>query len=93
MEHELKIKEKYLDRILSGEKTFEVRKNDRDYQSGDVLNFIYILDEKGKDIDFSLVKNDKYWEVTYVHKGLGLKKDYVVLGIKRRFEKHNRSEL
>ena len=43
--HELKIKKEYLDSIKSGAKTFEIRKNDRDFQVGDVVNFI-VIDER-----------------------------------------------
>jgi hypothetical protein len=35
--HELKTWPQYFQRLLSGEKTFEVRKDDRGYQAGDVL--------------------------------------------------------
>jgi hypothetical protein len=35
--HYLKTWTQYFDRIVSGEKNFEVRKNDRDFQVNDVL--------------------------------------------------------
>lgn len=35
--HELKCYSEYFSRIQSGQKTFEIRKNDRDYQVGDIL--------------------------------------------------------
>lgn len=35
--HNLKIEEQYLQDLLSGKKTFEIRLNDRDYQVGDTL--------------------------------------------------------
>lgn len=35
--HTLKLPEPYFSAVLSGEKTFEVRRNDRAYQRGDVL--------------------------------------------------------
>lgn len=35
--HELKILPKYFERVIKGEKTFEIRKNDRDFQTGDVI--------------------------------------------------------
>lgn len=35
--HELKVVPPYFDSLVSGSKTFEVRKNDRAYQRGDIL--------------------------------------------------------
>jgi len=37
MIHELKTWPEYFEEILTGKKTFEVRKNDRDYKVGDTL--------------------------------------------------------
>ena len=37
MIHSLKIKSEYFEKVISGEKTFEVRKNDRDFRVGDLL--------------------------------------------------------
>ena len=36
--HDLKIAPPYYAAVVSGDKTFEVRYNDRDYQVGDILN-------------------------------------------------------
>ena len=36
-EHKLKLSEPYFSAVLSGSKTFEVRRNDRAYQAGDTL--------------------------------------------------------
>ncbi len=38
--HDLKILPVYMDRIMSGEKRFEIRKNDRDFQAGDTFNLL-----------------------------------------------------
>ena len=35
--HTLKIEPQYLEAIKDGSKTFEIRKNDRDYKVGDIL--------------------------------------------------------
>ena len=35
--HELKLEIKYFDDVKSGKKNFEIRKNDRDFQVGDIL--------------------------------------------------------
>lgn len=37
--HDLKIDEKWIDRIVDGSKTAEVRKHDRDFQIGDTVTF------------------------------------------------------
>lgn len=37
MIHELKIHPKYFEEVLAGKKTFEVRENDRDFKTGDLL--------------------------------------------------------
>ena len=42
--HTLKIQMKYADAVLSGEKSFEVRKNDRGFKPGDEIVFIVVND-------------------------------------------------
>ena len=37
MIHQLKIESQFFEEIVKGEKTFEVRENDRDFQKGDYL--------------------------------------------------------
>lgn len=37
MRHELKIWPQYFSRVIDGSKTFEVRKNDRGFQCGDLV--------------------------------------------------------
>ncbi|MEG0259568.1 MAG: DUF3850 domain-containing protein [Lysinibacillus sp.] len=37
--HDLKILPEYLEAVVSGKKTFEIRKNDRDFQVGDRIFF------------------------------------------------------
>ena len=70
MIHDLKIQRMYLDRILTGEKKFEIRLNDRDYQVGDLLRLNPINTEC-----------TYYFNITYIHAGLGMAEGYVVLGI------------
>lgn len=43
--HHIKIERKYADRVIDGSKTFEVRKNDRDYQAGDSV-FMNVIEEE-----------------------------------------------
>lgn len=78
--HELKIKEEYFYAILRGEKTFELRKNDRDYQVGDLIHFM-------QTDGFEYFGHSKeIYQITYILKDVpeyGLDKDYCILGIKK----------
>ena len=77
--HELKIKDKYYEDIACGYKKAELRKNDRDYQVGDLIQFI------------PETINEKYWkydlyEITHVLKDVpeyGLADGYCILSIER----------
>lgn len=74
--HELKINTEYAIAVAYGEKTFEIRKNDRDFKEGDIL-FLREY-ENGKYLDVAIVA-----EILYVLEGFeGLQKGYVALGIK-----------
>lgn len=79
--HRIKILDKYADDILSGLKTFEVRKNDRAYQVGDILKFIAV--EKDLKVLEKHPINWEEYEVRYIHSGLGMLEGYVVLGIEK----------
>lgn len=76
--HYLKIKAEYYTDVEIGLKTFELRKNDRDFQVGDILMLIK-LDGKGNETDQVIKK-----KITYILKGCpqyGLKDGYAILGI------------
>lgn len=78
-EHAIKIKEVYFKAVLSGEKTFEIRKNDRDYQVGDIIHFVPVDDECGM-----IIPHDpNAYKITYVFHGgeYGLEEGYCVFGI------------
>lgn len=79
MKHEIKIKQCYLIHIVEGRKTFEIRKNDRDYQVGDIIKFLPLTDE---DYNVYDIKSPiPRYDINYVHSGLGMENDYVALGI------------
>lgn len=86
MVHELKIKECYWHEVWKGTKTFEIRKNDRDYKAGDIIHF-HRIDDEGNELPISKDFNDKYnnYLITYVFKGgeYGLDEDYCVFGIRQ----------
>ncbi len=75
--HEIKLSREFQDAVLSGEKSFEVRFNDRGYQKGDLIKF-NVTDRRNcvEPLD------DKVFEITYVLSGWHIEQDYVVFGIK-----------
>lgn len=78
MIHELKIMPKYFDLVAKREKTFEIRRNDRDYQVGDTL----VLKEwyRGKYTGRELTRYVNY--IYYGDGTYGLSEDYVILNLK-----------
>lgn len=87
--HELKIKRKYFEEIIAKHKPFELRKNDRDFQVGDLVNFTIVDEEPAQGALNQLLEKIKYpqmvFRITYVLKDVpeyGLDKDYCIFGIK-----------
>ena len=86
MTHIIKLRKDFEQPILNGTKNFEIRKNDRGYQKGDLVQFL-VVDEAQVYMDGNLVPeaselNDKWFEITYVLSGWGLQEGYVAFGIK-----------
>lgn len=52
----------------------------RGYQKGDLLQFQVMKSEYYSDLTHPL--NDRIYEITYVHSGLGMDREYVVLAIR-----------
>lgn len=89
--HEIKIAEDYADAVLDGSKTFEIRRNDRGYQKGDLIKFIVI----DRDLSLKVSEhglNDRLYKITYVHSGLGMADGYVALSIEPKEWKYERDE-
>ena len=88
--HELKILPKYFNSVVSREKTFELRKDDRGFEVGDIL----ILKEFNPNKKYETIEGDESHfsgrkilkEINYILKdeteSMGLSKDYSILGIK-----------
>ncbi len=83
MEHELKTWPEYFQLMVNGDKSFELRKNDRDFQVGQKL----ILKEYDKDLkEYS--GRILHCNISYVLKGdeaeaFGLKKGFCIMGLKQ----------
>lgn len=81
MLHFIKLAEDFADAVLSGEKNFEVRENDRGYNKGDFVKFSVVPRDRGA----CALKHDlekKIYKITYVLSGWGIKEGFVVFGIK-----------
>jgi hypothetical protein len=78
--HRLKTWSKYFWEVVEGNKTFELRKNDRDFKVGDNL-LLEDYDEKKQIYSF----NTLLVKITYMLDGgnFGLEEGYVILGIKK----------
>lgn len=80
--HTLKILPKYYVALVNGEKTFELRKNDRDYKVGDLITFTntdgtpFITPHKERIV----------FRITYILENVseyGLDDEYCILALKR----------
>lgn len=86
--HDLKLSIEFCDAVLRGEKTFEVRKNDRGFQTGDLIRFIPTDGTSYRSSDGTIREHAKHeisghtYKITYILNGWGIKNGYVVLGIK-----------
>lgn len=75
MVHELKIAPNYFEKVVSKEKSFEVRYNDRDFKVGDILKLMEY-------VDGSYTSQSIYVKVTYILREFeGLQPNFVVLSI------------
>ena len=82
MIHEIKIDKTFVRPILDGDKTFEIRLNDRGYQRHDRVCFK--VNEKGNGAYQSEIRKleNSVYVITYVINGWGLENGYVVFGIR-----------
>lgn len=77
--HKLKLNIKFCDEVLSGAKTFEIRKDDREFQTGDLINFTPV-DNNGEACHHEI--ENHIYRITYILDNWGLKEGYVALAIK-----------
>lgn len=79
MVHNLKILGTFAESVFKGDKTFEIRENDRGFQKGDHI----IFQPVGKDgLPIRHAISEKEYKIIYVLSGWGLKDGYVAFGLK-----------
>lgn len=84
MIHEIKCLKEFFEEIIVGDKTFEVRKNDRDYKIGDYLAINEVVEDLLEDDDCLLVYTGRsaLFKITYILDNTQYTKPgYVILGI------------
>jgi len=76
--HCLKVLPKYYSDLKNGNKTFEIRKNDRNFKTGDIL----VLSEYDPETKERTASKNLYFEVTYILDNVKyLQEGYVCMGI------------
>ena len=81
MRHEIKIGMDFADAIVRGEKSFELRRNDRGYQKGDEIAF-RVVDREGNLMPYHTL-NQELFVIEYVLSGWGLREGFVAFSIKK----------
>lgn len=90
--HHLKCWPVYFDRLQDGTKTFEIRFNDRDYQTGDYLDIQEWKprDDHGAPVGVSMTSREGgmytgrtlAMQISYIYSGIGVDHGFVVLGLR-----------
>lgn len=75
--HILKIWPEFYEKVISGEKTFELRKDDRGFRAGE---YLYLREYQPYSQTYT--GRSSYYQITYLMSGWGLEKGWVVMSIK-----------
>ena len=84
--HKVEIDYKYASAIANGRKTFEIRKNDKDYKVGDCLIFrVKNIPPHRWCIEIVEKLEDNLYKITNVlNQSEGLEEGYIILAFKKR---------
>ena len=83
--HELKLNLTFCDAVYNGRKPFEIRRNDRGFQTGDHIKFIPFVSgetDREKMYPDHPIKTYEYI-ITYILNGWGIENGFIVMGIKK----------
>jgi hypothetical protein len=81
-EHTLKTRAEYWDALASGEKTFEVRRDDRGFQKGDILVLRRMRESDPSLYDYE--NKTLRCQITFILTGgqLGIEPGHVIMGLR-----------
>ena len=83
--HELKLSLNFCDAVYAGIRTFDLRKNDRGFQTGDLIRYTPVKFDADPEARFPEHPiSGKLYEITYILSGWGLNPDCVALGIREK---------
>jgi hypothetical protein len=84
-DHELKVWPAYFHPICEGVKTFEVRRDDRGFQRGQILRLREWDERCGLNEESRYTGNEEYVRIEWILTGgqMGIEPGYVVMAIKR----------
>ena len=86
MTHYIKLNLNFADAVFNGEKNFEIRKNDRGYQKGDLVQFD-VIDKYQLTVGHPITKET--YRIEYVLNGWGIEPRFVVFSIKNVRDEFN----
>lgn len=83
MNHRIKLELSLCDDVFSGQKSFEIRFNDRGYQLGDTVQFLPYdsINQKAAEHPVQSI----LYDITYMIQGWGLQEGYVAFAIKEKY--------
>lgn len=87
MTHHIKLALTFCQPVMTGQKRFEIRYNDRDYRTGDYIAFIPADPETGRRTHHPIAS--RKYRITYLLSGWGLKDGYVAFGIEEDNSEQN----
>lgn len=90
--HKIKLSKEFCDEVLNGNKTFEIRYNDKGYQKGDFIKFIPVDSDSSLATHWIHPIENALFEITYVINSWGLKDGFVCLAIKLVNKNVNKKE-
>ena len=85
MTHELRLNINFCDAVYNGRKSYDIRRNDRGFQTWDHIKFIPFVPgqtDPEKMYPEHPIKTQEYI-ITHMMSGWGIENGYVVLGIKK----------